>query len=165
MYKQRKLFYAVTVSVSLGGNEYGFCLRWRLRSRLSPMTRRNCSSLPRVRRFWSSLHVDDDGSSSCSGTGTGSSDPFRLTRRNSGTEHKRSFRMWTMVATSRRGRPFGSCKAGFRAPLNVPEYTLSLRPETRSPLLLYKTYTFSTTSFHCVVLNHCLCEERSSRNS
>lgn len=140
-------FHAVTVSVSLGGSEYGFCLRCRLLSRRSPITKRKCSNLPRVLRFWSSIqYVDCElvapvSFSSCSPSGTTSDSsavacwppapppPRRLvTRRNSGTEHKRSFKMCTIVATSRRGRPLGSCKAGFSAPLNVPEYTLSLRP-------------------------------------
>lgn len=31
--------------------------------------------------------------------------------------------MWMMVLMSRLGRPWRSCSAGFRVPLNVPEYT------------------------------------------
>ena len=56
--------------------------------------------------------------------------------------------MWTMVATSRRGLPFGSCRAGFRAPLNVPEYTLSLRPGGTSDALYSKRVSEGQSESH-----------------
>lgn len=152
------LHYAVTVSVQspFDGNVYGFCFLCLRRSRRSPITKRKCSNLPRVRKFWSSLvqHdvVVDAIGISPSSSGSGADDvitssvvalavvvavvvvvvallfDFRATRLNSGAEHNRSFKMCTIVATSRRGRPFGSWRAGFRAPLNVPEYTLPRWP-------------------------------------